>query len=58
MKFIVFTDGNKDEIAVNVEQIQYMYKYRTGTMLTFNDRENLFVEETYEQVKLKLGVQK
>ena len=55
MKFIELADGKKDKITVNVEQIQYLYENRTGTMLIFNDRE-LFVEETYEQIKKALGV--
>ena len=55
MKFIELTDRFDEAVVVNMEQVEYMYKSDEGTMLQLANG-NLYVKETLEQVKLKLGV--
>ena len=55
LKFIEFTDRFDEAVVVNMEQVEYMYKSDEGTMLQLTNGD-LYVKETLEQVKLKLGV--
>lgn len=48
-KFIILTTSD-GEIAVNIDQVNYIKKYGEQSLLTFSNEMTKVVKETYEEV--------
>lgn len=56
MKFIELTNRFGEAVTVNITQIQHFYETAEGGTMLVLLGDNLFIKETYEQVKKALGV--
>ena len=60
MKFIELTNAFGDKVTTNLDHVKFIYSYDSKgihAQVVMNDGQEIFVKETYQEIKKSIGLE-